>query len=58
MANTQQDISRQKFRRYTIPDLLQLAQRGQRTFDLSKFTYDAARGELIVSCTSRLQPFF
>ena len=36
--------------RYTITQLLQLATGSQNSFDLSKFTYDAARGKFLLTC--------
>ena len=49
MANISQNTFHQSLRRYTIPHLLQLASEGSRSFDLSKFTYDAARGQFTSS---------
>jgi hypothetical protein len=44
MAHLHQNTLQTSFRRYSIATLLQLARTGPPPFDLSKFTYDAARG--------------
>ena len=47
MTDIQQNKPKYQKYRYTIPQLLGLASTAFLSFDLSKFSYDAARGETI-----------
>jgi hypothetical protein len=53
MAHLHQNTLQTSFRRYSIATLLQLARTGPPPFDLSKFTYDAARGMCSSSSPNR-----
>lgn len=54
MADQQQNDCRSQEYRYSIPHLIELSLAINCPFDLSKFSYEAARGELIDSLLNRI----
>lgn len=51
MSDSTQSQTRLRYYRYTIPELIALSATAYLGFDLSKFTYEAARGEIVVTGT-------